>query len=156
MKTPEDFMRHAIEEAKTGVGQKGYRPFAALIVKGGQIVGQAISKSRSGNDPTAHGEVLAIREACNRLGTRSLEGCELYTTCEPCPLCVSAIWYAKINRIYYAYTLADCEKIGISTAELVDELRHPISQRKMPSKRILAREAHELFEAWASAPNFEP
>jgi tRNA(Arg) A34 adenosine deaminase TadA len=156
MKTPEDFMRYAIEQGRAGIGQKGHRPFAALIVKDGEIVAQAVSKSRSSNDPTAHGEVLAIREACNRLGTRNLEGCELYTTCEPCPLCVAAIWYARISRIYYAYTLEDCEKIGISTADLIDELRRPIAQRKLASKRILAEEARRLFDAWTSAPNFEP
>jgi guanine deaminase len=156
MKSPEDFMRYAIEQAKIGMGHKGHRPFAALVVKDGQIISQAVSKSRSSNDPTAHGEVLAIRDACNRLGTRNLEECDLYTTCEPCPLCVSAIWYSRISCIYYAFTLDGCEKIGISTADLIDDLRQPIEKRKMTSKRILAPEAQKLFDAWVSAPNFEP
>jgi guanine deaminase len=156
MRTPEDFMRYAIEQARIGIGQQGHRPFAALVVKNGQIVGQAVSRSRSTYDPTAHGEVLAIREACIRLNTRNLEGCDIYATCEPCPLCVSAIWYSRISCIYYAFTLEGCEKIGISTAPLIEDLRHPIDKRRMPSNRILATEAQELFDAWVSAPNFDP
>jgi guanine deaminase len=156
MKTPEDFMRLAFERGRKGIGQAGHRPFACLIVRNGEIVGEAISASRSSNDPTAHGEVMAIRDACERLATRDLSGCDLFTTCEPCPLCVSAIWYAKVGRLYYSYTLEDCEAIGISTQELVEELQHPIRDRKLPSKQLLVKDGKQLFEDWRQAPNFIP
>lgn len=156
MRTPEDFMRLAFELGRHGIGQRGHRPFACLIVRNGDIIGQAVSTSRSGNDPTAHGEVLAIRDACGRLGTRDLSGCDLYTTCEPCPLCVSAIWYAKISRLFYSYTLDDCESIGISTRPLIEELQHPIQERKLPAQQLLVVEGKKLFDDWRQAPNFLP
>src|SRR5262245_59647790 len=92
--TPEEFMARAIEIGREGLHEKHARPFAALIVKQGQIVGEGRSLQRALNDPTAHGEIVAIRDACKRLGTTDLSGCEIYTTCEPCLLCVSAIWWA--------------------------------------------------------------
>jgi guanine deaminase len=156
MNTPEDFMRLAFEKGRKGIGLAAHRPFACLIVREGKIVGEAVSASRSGNDPTAHGEVLAIRDACDRLATRDLSDCELYTTCEPCPLCVSAIWYAKIKQLYYSYTLEDCEAIGISTRELVQELQCPIQTRKLPSTQLLVAEGKKLFDDWRQAPNFVP
>jgi len=156
MRTPEDFMRLAFDLGRNGIGRAGHRPFACLIVRDGEIVGQAVSASRDGNDPTAHGEVLAIRDACGYLGTRDLSGCDLYTTCEPCPLCVSAIWYARISGLYYSYTLEDCETIGISTRELVDEVRLPIKNRRLPSQQLLVEDGKRLFDDWRSAPNFIP
>lgn len=149
-------MRRAFEIARKDMGQKGHRPFGAVIVKNGAIICEAVSQSRSGNDPTAHGEVLAIRAACAKLGTRNLSGCELYTTCEPCPLCVSAIWYARIDKTIYAFTLDDCERIGIGTQPLIDELQLPIAKRHHPSEQILRNEAEALFADWTKAPNFEP
>jgi tRNA(Arg) A34 adenosine deaminase TadA len=154
--TPKDYMRRAFAIARKDMGQKGYRPFGAVIVKDGAIICEAVSQSRSSNDPTAHGEVLAIRAACAKLGTRDLSGCELYTTCEPCPLCVSAIWYARIDKTIYAFTLEDCERIGINTQKLIDELALPMAARRHPSKRLLADEAETLFRDWTAAPNFEP
>jgi guanine deaminase len=156
MRTPEEFMQLAFERGRDGIGKVGHRPFACLIVKDGNIVGEAVSTSKSGNDPTAHGEVLAIRDACQRLDTRDLKGCDLYTTCEPCPLCVSAIWYAKVSRVYYSYTLEDCERIGIGTRELIEELQHSIQDRKLPSRQLLVDEGRKLFNDWRRAPNFMP
>jgi guanine deaminase len=156
MKTPEEFMRLAFERGREGIGAVGHRPFACLIVRDGVIVGDAVSASKNGVDPTAHGEVLAIRDACQRLGTRDLSGCDLYTTCEPCPLCVSAIWYAKISRMYYSYTLEDCETLGIGTRELVEELQHPVQERKLPAQQLLVDEGRRLFDEWRRAPNFMP
>ena len=156
MSTPEDFMRLAFERGRDGYRSGGASPFACLIVRDGEIVGEAVSASRTSNDPTAHGEVMAIRDACERLATRDLSGCDLYTTCEPCPLCVSAIWYARVSRLYYSYTLEDCEAIGISTQELVEDLRHPIQDRKLPSKQLLVEDGKQLFDDWRKAPNFIP
>jgi guanine deaminase len=154
--TPEQIIARAIEMGRNGLHVKGARPFAALVVLEGEIVGEGRSQQMAFNDPTAHGEIVAIRDACKRLGTIDLSGCELYTTCEPCLLCVSAIWWAKISRMYYAQTQHGCERIGFSTKELVDEVTRPLQARKLPSKRILAEEADILFEEWAASPHFKP
>jgi guanine deaminase len=138
-------MARAIEMGRNGLHAKGARPFAALVVLDGEIVGEGRSQQMAVNEPTAHGEIVAIRDACKRLGTIDLSGCELYTTCEPCLLCVSAIWWAKISRMYYAQTQEGCERIGFSTKEFVEEVTRPLLARKLPSKRILAEEANVLF-----------
>lgn len=154
--TPEQIMARAIEMGRRDLHEKGARPFAALIVKQGKIIGEGRSQQTVLNDPTAHGEIIAIRDACKRLGTTDLVGCEIYTTCEPCLLCVSAIWWAKISRMYYAHTQQDCERIGFSTKELVDEVTRPLHRRKLPAKRILTEEAEILFQEWAKSPYFRP
>lgn len=154
--TSEQIMARAIEMARDGLHVKGARPFVALVVSEGEIVAEGRSQQRALNDPTAHGEIVAIRNACKRLETVDLSGCEIYTTCEPCLLCVSAIWWAKISRMYYAHTQEDCERIGFSTKELSDEVMRPLAARKLPSKRILAEEANILFNEWATSPHFQP
>src|SRR6185312_8671147 len=154
--TPEQIMARAIEMGGRDLNQKGARPFAAIIARQGEIVGEGRSQQLALNDPTAHGEILAIRDACKRLGTIDLTGCEIYTTCEPCLLCVSAIWWSKISRMYYAHTQEDCERIGFSTKGLVEEVTRPLHRRKLPAKRILAEEANILFEEWAASPHFKP
>src|SRR5689334_12643395 len=133
--TPEQIMMRAIEIGRRGLRENGARPFAAVVVKEGEIVGEGRSQQMALNDPTAHGEILAIRDACKRLCTIDLSGCEIYTTCEPCLLCVSAIWWAKISRMYYAHSQEDCERIGFSTKGLVDEVTRPFDRRKLPAKR---------------------
>jgi guanine deaminase len=153
---PEQIMARAIKMGRGGLQENGARPFAAIVVKQGEIVGEGRSQQLAEKDPTAHGEIVAIRDACKRLGTTDLSGCELYTTCEPCLMCVAAIWWAKISRIYYAHTQQDCERIGFSTKGLVEELSRPLESRKLPSKRILAEEAEILFQEWAASPNFRP
>jgi guanine deaminase len=154
--TPEEFMSRAIGIGREGLHEKHARPFAAVIVKEGQIVGEGRSQQNALNDPTAHGEIVAIRDACRRLGTTDLSGCELYTTCEPCLMCASAIWWAKISKMYYAHTQEDCEQIGFSTKGLVDEVTRPLGSRKLPAKRICAAEANMLFREWAASPHFKP
>ncbi|MBV8538588.1 MAG: nucleoside deaminase [Alphaproteobacteria bacterium] len=145
--SPEQLMRRAIELSRKSLSQKQSRPFGALIAKDGVIVGEGASESAF-VDPTAHGEILAIRDACRRLGSTDLSGHEIYTSCEPCPLCVAAIWWSKLDRLYYANTLDDCERIGISTRDLVEEIRKPIEARRLPSQRILAAEARQVFDDW--------
>jgi guanine deaminase len=154
--TPEQLMARAIEMGRDGIHLKDARPFVALVVSQGEIIGEGRSQQKAVNDPTAHGEIVAIRDACKRLGTTDLSGCELYTTCEPCLLCVAAIFWAKISRMYYAQTQEGCERIGFSTKALVEEVTRPLSARKLPSRRILAAEADFLFEEWAASPHFQP
>jgi tRNA(Arg) A34 adenosine deaminase TadA len=154
--TPEQIMTRAIDMARKRLSDKDARPFVALVVKNGEVIGEGRSQQIALNDPTAHGEILAIRDACKRLGTTDLSGAEIYTTCEPCLMCVSAIWWAKISRMYYAQTQEDCEKIGFSTKELMAEVGRPLPLRKLPATRILAKEAEALFQEWASSPRFRP
>lgn len=154
--TSEKFMARAIELGRAGLHTKDGRPFAAVVVKQGEIVGEGRSQQITLHDPTAHGEIVAIRDACRRLGTTDLSGCELYTTCEPCLLCVAAIWWAKISKMYYAHTQKDCERIGFSTKALVEEVMHPLASRKLPAERICADEAEFLFQEWAASPSFRP
>ena len=106
------FMKLAIDEAKKGIRNKEGGPFGSVIVKDGQVVGCGHNKVVANNDPTAHGEMMAIRDACNRLGTFDLTGCELYTTSEPCPMCKCAIMWANIKKVYYGCTVNDAEDIG--------------------------------------------
>ncbi|WP_430727502.1 nucleoside deaminase [Undibacter mobilis] len=144
-------MQRAIDTARMGLGQAGHRPFAAVIARNGSVVCEAVSLSGSGNDPTAHAEILAVRDACDKLGTRDLSDCDLYATCEPCPLCVAAIWYARIRKTYYAATVDDCGKVGIHLDELIREVRLPIAKRRQPSEQLMRPQAQALFSDWASA-----
>ncbi len=149
--TPNELMQRAIGIARKGLGQAGHRPFATIVARNGSIICEAVSLSGSGNDPTAHAELLAVRDACDKLGTRDLSDCELYTTCEPCPLCVSAIWYAKIRKTYYAATVDDCATAGIHLDELIREIRLPIAERRHPSEQLMLPQAQALFKDWLGA-----
>ena len=152
--SPEELMRKAIEISRKAVSDGGHRPFAALVVKDGEIVGEGLNDTPSSHDPTAHGEVVAIRDATRRLGTADLSGCELYTTCEPCSLCVAAIWWARIDKMYYAATLADCKDIGIGVDGLVEEISRPVDARSLPATRILAEDARAVLEDWLKSPAY--
>jgi guanine deaminase len=146
--TPEELMSKAIEMSRNAITNAGHRPFAALIVKDGKIIGEGLNDTPSSHDPTAHGEVLAIRDATRRLGNEDLSGCEIYTTCEPCSLCVAAIWWAKIDKMYYAATLDDCREIGIGVDGLVEEISRPVTGRTLPAERIMAEDARGVLEEW--------
>jgi guanine deaminase len=150
-----EIMAYAIEISRREMREKGLSPFAAVIVKDGEIVGEGCNDTAITHDPTAHGEVVAIRDATRRLGTADLAGCEIYTTCEPCSLCVAAIWWAKLDKMYYANSLEDCAALGIDCAPLVDEVSKPVAERKLPVERILAAEAHKVFEEWAVPPSLK-
>jgi guanine deaminase len=153
--TPEELMKKAIEMSRTAVSNGGHRPFAALIVKNGEIVGEGLNDTPTSHDPTAHGEVLAIRDATKRLGTDDLSGCEIYTSCEPCSLCVAAIWWAKLDKMYYAATLADCREIGIGVDGLVEEISRPVDARTLPAERILPGDARAVLEDWQKSSAYE-
>ena len=144
-----EFLRRAIVLATENVSTGG-GPFAAVIVRDGKIVGEGVNTVTAGNDPTAHGEVNAIRAACTALGTFSLAGCELYTSCEPCPMCLAAIYWAHLDRVYYANTQADAARIDFNDQLIYRELARPIIRRKLPMKPLLRLEALKVFAEWKS------
>jgi len=143
------FMRAAIALAEKNVAEGTGGPFGAVIVRDGEIIGEGTNRVTSDNDPTAHAEVMAIRNACEKLGTYSLEGCEVYTSCEPCPMCLSAIYWARLDRIFYGNTKADAAEIDFDDAFLYTEIPKPISERTIPTKQILHDESIKAFQAWA-------
>ncbi len=149
-------MRRAIRLATENVLQSGGGPFAALIVREGAIVSEAVNTVTATNDPTAHGEVNAIRAACKALGVFSLAGCELYTSCEPCPMCLCAAYWARIDRIYYGATAADAARAGFADAAFYAELCKAPEARRVPAVQLLRDEAWASFAAWmASARRLE-
>ncbi len=150
------FLRRAIRLATENVLQSGGGPFAALIVREGAIVSEAVNTVTATNDPTAHGEVNAIRAACKALGVFSLAGCELYTSCEPCPMCLCAAYWARIDRIYYGATAADAARAGFADAAFYAELCKAPEARRVPAVQLLRDEAWASFAAWmASARRLE-
>ncbi len=149
----EKFMRRAIELSAQALDMPGTRPYGAVVVKDGTIVGEGLNQSEKNFDPTSHGEVEAIRDACRRLGTTDLVGLDLYTSCEPCPLCVSAMMIAGIGQLYYAASLVQSARvIGRGRVPAIDVLRResalPADGRRMPSEQKLDGEAAAVLEAW--------
>jgi guanine deaminase len=135
-------------------GQGG--PFAALIVNDGKIVAEGVNCVTAKNDPTAHAEVMAIRQACAKLGTFTLKGCEIYTSCEPCPMCLGAIYWAHISCVYFANVAADASKIGFDDSFIYREFAQPITQRSIPMVQMMREEALAAFRAWQEKPNKIP
>jgi len=150
---PKDFMRRAIALSRCNVDDGSGGPFGAVIVKDGVIVGEGRNQVIASNDPTAHAEIMAIRDACARLGTYSLEGCEIYASCEPCPMCLGAILWARIDRLYYASDRGDAAAAGFSDAHLHEEVALPVQDRRLPTARLLADEARTVFAAWVAKPD---
>lgn len=146
-----DFMREAIRLSIENV-KKGGGPFGAVIVKNGEIIAKGTNSVTSANDPTAHAEVSAIREACRVLNTFNLEDCEIYSSCEPCPMCLSAIYWARIHKLYFANTKDDAAEIGFSDKFIYDEFHLNIEERALPSETLLRDEALEAFDAWKNHP----
>ena len=140
-------MKRAIELSIESVN-KGGGPFGCVIVKGEKIVAEGSNKVTSTKDPTAHGEIVAIREACKKINNFSLNGCELYSTCEPCPMCLSAIYWARINKLYYANTRKDAQKIGFDDSLIYSEFQKNIDKRKIPMVQMMRNEALKAFELW--------
>ena len=140
-------MNRAIELSIKSVNS-GTGPFGALIVKDNKVISEGFNKVTLSNDPTSHAEIVAIRNACKILNNFSLEDCDLYTTCEPCPMCLSAIYWARIKKIYYANTRSDAKKIDFSDALIYEELNKNISERKIPMHQMMRDEALKAFELW--------
>lgn len=154
--TKEDFLRRAIALARECSPAAGDRPFGAVIVKDGVIVGEGRNVAGSGHDPTAHSEIMAIRDACARLAANDLAGAEIYTSGEPCPMCAGAIWWAKLDRIVYAASSADAVALGLGVTTLAEDIRQPIGARSIPAEQLLAAEAVAVMSAWAEAAREEP
>jgi tRNA(Arg) A34 adenosine deaminase TadA len=148
-----EFLRRAIELATQNVLSGKGGPFGAVIVRGGQIVGEGANSVTSSNDPSAHGEVNAIRAACKALGTFTLAGCQLYTSCEPCPMCLAAAYWARLDAIYFGCRAADAARAGFDDAYLYDEMRRPSADRRLPAVQLLGDEAWTSFATWMSSPN---
>jgi tRNA(Arg) A34 adenosine deaminase TadA len=143
-----EFMRRAIALALDNVRTGRGGPFAALVVKDGAVVSEGANCVTSTNDPTAHAEVVAIREACRKLSDFQLSGCDLYTTCEPCPMCLGAIYWARPDRVFYACVAADAAAAGFEDAFIYDELKLPLVARRIPMQQLLREESLTIFSLW--------
>ncbi|MEP7164525.1 MAG: nucleoside deaminase [Ferruginibacter sp.] len=148
MTREQKFMLEAIALSKDGVDNNHGGPFGCVIVKGDAIVGRGNNKVTSTNDPTAHAEVVAIRDACKNLNTFQLEGCEVYTSCEPCPMCLGAIYWARPQVIYYANNRQDAADIGFDDSMIYDEMSAKIEDRKIPILSLGREEALKVFSEW--------
>lgn len=142
------FMRRAIDLAAANVAAGG-GPFGAVVVRGGEIIAEGVNRVAPDCDPTAHAEVSAIRAACARLGTFSLEGCDIYASCEPCPMCLGAIYWARIDHLFYGATKADAAAAGFDDSFIYGEFALPPEGRNLRSRRLLEQEALAPFRAWA-------
>ncbi|MCU1284995.1 MAG: tRNA-specific adenosine deaminase [Acidobacteriales bacterium] len=147
------FMAEAIALSLQNVRSGNGGPFAAVIVKGGQIIARGVNRVTATNDPTAHAEVVAIREACTTLKTFQLTGCEIYTSCEPCPMCLAAIYWARPDRVYFGNTKEDAADAGFDDSFIYDEIEKPVNGRKIPLQQLMRGEAIRAFEEWAKSPN---
>jgi tRNA(Arg) A34 adenosine deaminase TadA len=148
-----EFLRRAIALATRNVTSGKGGPFAAVVVRDGKIIGEGANSVTATLDPTAHGEVNAIRAACKTLGTFTLAGCELYTSCEPCPMCLAASYWARLDAVYYGCGAADAARAGFDDAFLYAEFRKDQADRTLPATQLLADEAWASFAAWLAAPN---
>ena len=144
-------MRRAIELSIENVRSGKGGPFAALVVKDGEILATGTNLVTAACDPTAHAEVVAIREACRKLAQFQLAGCEIYTTCEPCPMCLGAIYWAHIDAIYYGNTKTDAAAIGFDDHFIYEEMERPMSQRKLSVTQLLNNEAAGAFKLWSES-----
>ena len=142
------FMARAIQLSIDNVLSGRGGPFGAVVVKDGAIIAEAANQVTATNDPTAHAEVLAIRGACAKLGVFDLEGCEIYTSCEPCPMCLGAIYWARFDRVFYGNNAADAAKINFDDAFIYDEMALPHPNRKIPMIRMMPEQAIAGFRAW--------
>jgi guanine deaminase len=151
-----EFMREAIRLSIEMVRQGRGGPFGAIVVKGNKIVGRGGNRVTSANDPTAHAEIVAIRDACKRLKTFRLDGCELYVNCEPCPMCLAAIYWARIRKVFYANTRKDAARIGFDDDTIYREVALPVHKRKLEMKQFLRDEALAAFLEWKKKPDKVP
>ena len=150
-----EFMRRAIALALENI-RAGGGPFGCVVVKEGRIIAEGANRVTATNDPTAHAEVVAIREACRSLNNFQLEDCDLYTTCEPCPMCIGAIYWARLSRVFYAGIAADAADAGFDDTFIYDELRKPHAARRIPMIQLLRDESLQIFSAWKAQSNKTP
>jgi len=150
------FMARAIQISLENVQSGSGGPFGAVIVRDGSIIAEGVNSVTAKNDPTAHAEITVIREACSKLATFSLPGCEIYTSCEPCPMCLGAIYWAHLSRIYFGNVAADASKIGFDDSFIYRDFAQPLSSRKIPMIQMMHDEALAAFQAWQKKPNKIP
>ena len=139
----------SIDNVRSGLGG----PFGAVVVQNGVIVAEGVNRVTTTNDPTAHAEVIAIREACRKLNLFELKDCELYTSCEPCPMCLGAIYWARLSRIYFGNLAGDASRIGFDDSAIYREFAQPHSERAIPMIQMMREEALAAFRAWEQKPN---
>lgn len=146
-----EFMKRAIELSKLNVSSNKGGPFGAVVVRDGKIIGEGANYVTCNNDPTAHAEVGAIRAACKQVGNFDLSGATIYTSCEPCPMCLSAIYWARIDKIYYANTRSDAAQIQFDDDLIYNEIPKDPALRKIPAEQLLRQEAQQVFDMWAKS-----
>ena len=149
-------MREAIALSRANVREGKGGPFAAIVVKNEIVLARGTNLVTSTNDPTAHAEIVAIREACRALGSFQLDGCDIYTSCEPCPMCLGAIYWARPRSVYFANTRDDAAAIGFDDRFIYDEFSVAHNERKIPMQQLLREEAFEAFREWRAASNKVP
>ncbi len=145
--SPADLLRRAVALAVDNVRQGG-GPFGAVIARGGEIIAEGVNRVTANHDPTAHAEVQAIRAAAAKLGTFDLTGCDIYSSCEPCPMCLGAIYWAHLDRLYFAATKADAARAGFDDAFIYDELGRPLHERRLATEPLIIPEGEAPFDAW--------
>jgi guanine deaminase len=148
--TPETFMREAVDLAVAGVQAGHGGPFGAVVVRGDEVLGRGCNRVLADADPTAHAEVVAIRAACAQIGSHDLAGCVLYASCEPCPMCLGAALWSRVERIVFAGTRKDAAAAGFDDAVFYEELERPFAERQVPLEPLMRDEAQRAFEAWAA------
>lgn len=148
-----EFMQQAIALATENVTSGRGGPFGAVIVKDGKVLATGVNRVTASNDPTAHAEMVAIRGACDALSSFRLDGCDVYTSCEPCPMCLAAIYWSRCRAIYFGNSAADAARIGFDDSFLYGEMRKPMDQRAIPIRTMLPEKAWESFAAWEASPN---
>lgn len=141
-------MLEAIKLSRNGLRNNEGGPFGCVVVKDDTIVGRGNNRVTSANDPTAHAEIVAIRDACKNLNSYQLDGCEIYTSCEPCPMCLGAIYWARPKIVYYANNRSDAAAIGFDDSMIYDEMQMDLDKRKIPIKSLGREEALKIFEEW--------
>ncbi len=149
----QNFMKRAIELAANGMAANDGGPFGAIVVKDGEIIGEGNNRVTSSNDPTAHAEIIAIREACRTLDNFQLAGCTIYTSCEPCPMCLGAIYWARPDQVFFACTREDAAAIGFDDDFIYEELGKPNDEREMVLISLMRDEALKVFNAWDAKPD---
>jgi len=147
------FMQEAIDLAEESIIHANHGPFGAVIVKSGQVIGRGNNQVTDLIDPTAHAEVTAIRDACQNIKNYDLSGCEIYTSCEPCPMCLGAIYWARIDKVYYAANRADAAKIGFDDQYFYEQINMPITERDIPMIQLDQSNAIKVFSKWDKKPD---
>jgi tRNA(Arg) A34 adenosine deaminase TadA len=156
MEKNKEFMQLAIELAANNIDDQNGGPFGAVIVKDGVIVGKGSNHVTSKNDPTAHAEVVAIRDACKKLNTFDLEGCEIFASCEPCPMCLGAIYWSRIGKLYYAATKDDAAKADFDDSFIYKEFCLPKDERAIPSVQLMREKSIKIFDKWIESESKIP